>query len=170
MGGGALIIFPLYLSNWKFSMRDITCRHGFGILAATAVSRVLFVTETLLGYILCERMCKSEPHPAVRRSVALPYKLIEGTHRCSPELRGNLSRLVTVALHFRCSTKKRSLEGNGEMADDPPSVRNAPFIEFVNGNGWLKSMINRGQIYFVNLNPARDRTLDEPVLVVSTML
>jgi hypothetical protein len=74
---------------------------------------------------LCERMCdmKSEPAPkTVRRSVALPYKLIEEVRSVAPpELRENLNRLVTVALQdFVTQRKKRSFEESmAEMADDP---------------------------------------------------
>jgi hypothetical protein len=66
---------------------------------------------------------KSETSPkTVRRSVALPYKLIEEVRTVAPpELRGNLNRLVTVALQdFVTQRKKRSFEeAMAEMADDP---------------------------------------------------
>ncbi len=66
---------------------------------------------------------KSEPSPrTVRRSVALPYKLIEEVRSVAPpELRENLNRLVTVALQdFVTQRKKRSFEKSmAEMADDP---------------------------------------------------
>jgi hypothetical protein len=66
---------------------------------------------------------KSERSPkTVRRSVALPYKLIEEVRSVAPpELRENLNRLVTVALQdFVTQGKKRSFEKSmAEMADDP---------------------------------------------------
>ena len=88
---------------------------------------MLFLVDRkhLLGYILCERMCdvESESSPkTVRRSVALPYKLIEELRTVAPpELHGNLNRLVTVALQdFVTQRKKLSFEKSmAEMADDP---------------------------------------------------
>jgi metal-responsive CopG/Arc/MetJ family transcriptional regulator len=66
---------------------------------------------------------KSEPSPKiVRRSVALPYKLIEEVRTVAPpELRENLNRLVTVALQdFVTKRKKRSFEESmAQMAADP---------------------------------------------------
>jgi hypothetical protein len=66
---------------------------------------------------------KSEHSPkTVRRSVALPYKLIEEVRTVAPpELRENLNRLVTVALQdFVAQRKKRSFEESmAQMAADP---------------------------------------------------
>jgi hypothetical protein len=66
---------------------------------------------------------KSEPSPkTVRRSVALPCKLIEEVRTVAPpELRENLNRLVTVALQdFVTQRKKRSFEESmAKMAADP---------------------------------------------------
>lgn len=70
-------------------------------------------------------MCdmKSEISPkTIRRSVALPYKLIEEVLTVAPpELRENLNRLVTVALQdFVIQRKKRSFEESmAQMAADP---------------------------------------------------
>ncbi|MBA4397639.1 MAG: hypothetical protein C0394_09710 [Syntrophus sp. (in: bacteria)] len=66
---------------------------------------------------------KSDPSAkTVRRSVALPYKLIEEVRTVAPpELRENLNRLVTVALQdFVTQRKKRSFEESmAQMAADP---------------------------------------------------
>jgi len=66
---------------------------------------------------------KSEISPkTIRRSVALPYKLIEEVLTVAPpELRENLNRLVTVALQdFVIQRKKRSFEESmAQMAADP---------------------------------------------------
>ena len=66
---------------------------------------------------------KSNPSPkTVRRSVALPYKLIEEVRTVAPpEIRENLNRLVTVALQdFVTQRKKRSFEESmAQMAADP---------------------------------------------------
>jgi hypothetical protein len=62
------------------------------------------------------------PPKTVRRSVALPYKLIEEVRTVAPpELRENLNRLVTVALQdFVTQRKKRSFEESmAQMAADP---------------------------------------------------
>ena len=62
------------------------------------------------------------PPKTVRRSVALPYKLIEEVRTVAPlALRENLNRLVTVALQdFVTQRKKRSFEESmAQMADDP---------------------------------------------------
>lgn len=58
----------------------------------------------------------------VRRSVALPYKLIEEVRTVAPPaLRENLNRLVTVALQdFVIQRKKQSFaESMAQMAVDP---------------------------------------------------
>ena len=66
---------------------------------------------------------KSETPPkTVRRSIALPYKLIEEVRNVAPPaLRDNLNRLVTVALQdFVTQRKKRSFEESmAQMAADP---------------------------------------------------
>ena len=66
---------------------------------------------------------KSETPPkTVRRSVALPYKLIEEVRAVAPPaLRENLNRLVTVALQdFVIQRKKQSFEESmAQMAADP---------------------------------------------------
>jgi hypothetical protein len=66
---------------------------------------------------------KSESSPkTVRRSVALPYKLIEEVRTVAPpELRENLNRLVTVALQdFVIQRKKQFFEeAMAQMAADP---------------------------------------------------
>jgi hypothetical protein len=66
---------------------------------------------------------KSELSPkTVRRSVALPYKLIEEVRTVAPlALRENLNRLVTVALQdFVTQRKKRAFEESmAQMAADP---------------------------------------------------
>ena len=66
---------------------------------------------------------KSEHSPkTVRRSVALPYKLIEEVRTVAPPaLRENLNRLVTVALQdFVIQRKKQSFEESmAQMAADP---------------------------------------------------
>ncbi len=62
------------------------------------------------------------PPKTVRRSVALPYKLIEEVRAVAPlALRENLNRLVTVALQdFVIQRKKRSFEESmAQMAADP---------------------------------------------------
>lgn len=62
------------------------------------------------------------PPKTVRRSVALPYKLIEEVRTVAPPaLRENLNRLVTVALQdFVIQRKKRSFEESmAQMAADP---------------------------------------------------
>lgn len=58
----------------------------------------------------------------VRRSVALPYKLIEEVRAVAPlALRDNLNRLVTVALQdFVIQRKQQSFaESMAQMAADP---------------------------------------------------
>ncbi|MDP2731457.1 MAG: hypothetical protein Q8O55_13410 [Dehalococcoidales bacterium] len=66
---------------------------------------------------------KSEnPPKTVRRSIALPYKLIEEVRTVAPAaLRENLNRLVTVALQdFVTQRKKQSFEESmAQMAADP---------------------------------------------------
>ncbi len=66
---------------------------------------------------------KSETSPkTVRRSVALPNKLIEEVRTVAPpELRENLNRLVTMALQdFVTQRKKLSFEESmAQMAADP---------------------------------------------------
>jgi metal-responsive CopG/Arc/MetJ family transcriptional regulator len=67
-------------------------------------------------------MKSATPPKTVRRSVALPYKLIEEVRTVAPpELRENLNRLVTVALQdFITQRKKRSFEESmAQMAADP---------------------------------------------------
>ena len=62
------------------------------------------------------------PPKIVRRSVALPYKLIEEVCAVAPPaLRENLNRLVTVALQdFVKERKKQSFEESmAQMAADP---------------------------------------------------
>ena len=62
------------------------------------------------------------PPKTIRRSVALPYKLIEEVRAVAPlALRENLNRLVTVALQdFVTQRKKRAFEESmAQMAADP---------------------------------------------------
>ena len=70
---------------------------------------------------------KSEHSPkTVRRSIALPYTLIEEVRTVAPpELRENLNRLVTVALRdFVAQRKKLSFdESMAKMAADPAIKR-----------------------------------------------
>jgi len=84
---------------------------------------------------------KSEHSPkTIRRSVALPYKLIEEVRTVAPpELRENLNRLVTVALQdFVTQRKKRSFEESmAQMADDPAIRKECAVLseEFVIAEG-----------------------------------
>ena len=58
----------------------------------------------------------------VRRSVALPRRLVEEVTAVAPsELRGNLNRLVTVALEefARCQKARAFEEAMAKMAADP---------------------------------------------------
>jgi hypothetical protein len=67
-------------------------------------------------------MKSATPPKTVRRSVALPYKLIEEVRTVAPpELRDNLNRLVTVALQdFVIQRKKQFFEeAMAQMAADP---------------------------------------------------
>lgn len=68
---------------------------------------------------------KSVAKKTVRRSVALPRRLVEEvTAAAPPELRGNLNRLVIVALEeFGRRQRARAFDKEMEMMSADPDIR-----------------------------------------------